>query len=292
MRILVTGASGMLGIDVCKAIEQSQHEAFPTGRYGFAETLDVTNSRQTSSVINRVQPDAVIHCAAYTKVDMAETERDKAFRVNAEGAKNVAIACAQNRVPLCAISTDYVFDGEKNGPYAETDTPNPINAYGESKLAAERAIEVHCPIYWIVRTSWLYGVHGPCFPDTILRAAEKRPELRVVQDQIGSPTYTADLAKALVSLVGVTIYGTLHITNSGATSWHGFAAKLLQLARLDHVTITPVPSSEWPTPARRPRNSVLSPLAFESLGLAKMRPWEEALADYISAREKHISGKI
>lgn len=286
MRVLVTGAGGMLGTDVCRVFQAADMDVIPAPRVGGPEALDVTNTEAVRQTLTHVQPQAVVHCAAYTNVDQAEHEPDVAFRVNALGSWNLAAACAEWGIALCAISTDFVFDGNKDKPYTEFDPPHPIGTYGASKLAGEQCIREICPRHWIVRTSWLYGVHGKCFPDSILRAAETRPELRVVADQRGCPTYTVDLAEALVRLIHSPLYGTYHIANSGVTTWYHFASKVLELAGKHHVHVIPILSSEWPSPARRPANSALRPFALELQGAPLLRSWQEALADYIQERTR------
>jgi dTDP-4-dehydrorhamnose reductase len=292
MRVLVTGAGGMLGIDLCKAIRRAEHEVIATGRHGQDIQLDVTDLSHVSHVMELYCPNVVIHCAAYTKVDQAEKDSVEAVRINGSGTLNIAAFCAQNDVPICAISTDYVFDGDKADPYVEVDEPNPINAYGISKLAGERAVRDLCSKYWIVRTSWLYGVHGKSFPDTILRAAIERSELQVVNDQIGSPTYTVDLAHALIELIERADFGTYHIVNSGQTTWYGFASELLRAADLKNFRVMPISSAEWPTAAKRPANSVLGSVFSGQPGVPLLRPWQDAIADFVKERVGLIRGKM
>ncbi len=284
MRVLVTGARGMLGTDVCARLAAEGHEPIATGRSGDVERMDVTDRSAVRRALRSHRPDAVIHCAAYTAVDAAESDDEAAYRLNALGSWTVAAACSEHDVPLCAISTDFVFDGEKVEPYTEFDIPRPLSVYGASKLAGEQCIRAIWRKHWIVRTAWLFGLHGKCFPDTILRAAEARPALRVVADQHGSPTYTADLAMALVALLKTPLYGTYHITNRGATTWHAVAVRAVQLAGLS-TPVEAISTEDWSTPARRPRNSVLRPLALEMQNAYNMRPWEEALEEYVRLRE-------
>ena len=284
MRVLVTGAAGMLGTDICLALWHAGMEPLPTGRTGAITHLDVTDAANCDAVMDLLKPDAVIHCAAYTNVDGAERDPDAAYRVNALGSWIVAVACAARGVPLCAVSTDFVFDGAKAEPYTEFDAPHPLGHYGASKLAGENCIRQVCHQHWIVRTSWLFGVRGKCFPDSILRAAETRPELRVVADQRGTPTYTPDLAAALVRLIGSPLYGTYHIANAGVTTWYTFACRTLEMAGRGGTRVVPITSADWPSPTRRPANSALRPYALELQGVDLPRPWEEALADYLRAR--------
>jgi dTDP-4-dehydrorhamnose reductase len=284
MRVLVTGAKGMLGTDICSALIAAGQEPIATDVVDGAQFLDITDFECVRRAISEGRPDTVIHCAAYTNVDKAETEPDAAYRLNALGSWTIGAACAERGIPVCAISTDFVFDGNKLEPYTEFDSPNPLSHYGASKLAGENCIRQICRKFWIVRTAWLFGLYGKSFPNSILTAAETRPELRVVADQKGSPTYTADLAEALVELIKSPLYGTYHLTNSGATTWHGFASKAIELAGFSHASVVPISSDEWPTPVKRPANSVLRPLALEMQNRYHMRPWDEALSEFVKKR--------
>ena len=303
-RVLVTGANGMLGTDVCTALRNAGIEAIATAAHDAPVILDVTNSAQALSVIQEQAPDAVIHCAAYTEVDQAEAQPDVAYHVNYNGSRYIAFACmtanalsratgtgfpanVMENIPLCAISTDFVFDGTKGEPYVETDVENPISVYGRSKQAGEVAVRETCPLHWIIRTSWLFGLHGKCFPDTILKAAETKRELSVVADQRGTPTYTADLAEAIVRLIQYPVYGTYHVANTadnGYTTWYELARKTLELAG-SHTPVRPITTTEWPTPARRPANSALRCGTLEKHGLPLLRPWQDALKEYVDKRK-------
>jgi dTDP-4-dehydrorhamnose reductase len=287
MRVLVTGAAGMLGVDVCAALRDAGHEPLRADVRATDLTIDICDPRAVDRAFRDLAPDRVIHCAAFTDVDRAETEPDAAYRVNALGSWSVACACAELDVPLCAISTDFVFDGTKADPYTEFDTPNPLGVYGASKLAGEQCVRQACRRHWIVRTAWLFGVHGKSFPRTILRAARSRPELRVVVDQRGTPTFTVDLARTLVAIIDgdPPAYGTYHVTNTGVTTWYDFARKAIELADLRDVAVNPISANEWPTPVRRPANSALVSPVRESLGGPVMRSWEEALAEFVAAVE-------
>jgi dTDP-4-dehydrorhamnose reductase len=286
IRALVTGANGMLGTDLCRALAQAQIECIPTALDSPDYPLDITDTQVVWKTMERAAPTVVIHCAAYTDVDAAERDPDTAFRVNALGTWNLAAACAAFDTPLCALSTDFVFDGAQSAPYTEFDPPAPLNQYGKSKLAGENCVRALCPKHWIVRTAWLFGAHGKCFPDTILRAAQTRPQLQVVADQFGTPTYTADLAAALIRLIRSPLYGTYHLVNTGVTSWYEFARKTLEMAGVTQARIEPIRSVDWISPARRPRNSALRAYALELQGAPPLRPWEQALADYLQARAR------
>lgn len=223
MRVLVTGAGGMLGSDLVKALKAAGHRVWAMPR---AE-LDITGTQAVAERIRLLLPDVVANCAASTAVDDCETQSDMAFRVNALGPRNLAVACQEAGAALLQISTDMVFDGTSSRPYREWDRPAPINVYGASKLAGEEMVRFACPRHWIVRTQWLYEANGASFVRTIRRLAGEKKDLAVIYDQIGSPTYTADLAEALVTLLGAPTYGTYHITNSGSCSWHDFARLIL-----------------------------------------------------------------
>ncbi len=281
MRILITGAAGMLGTDLQEVLG-AEHELVPTDVTGDLISLDITDTDQVLSTIADVRPDAVIHAAAYTDVDGCERDPDRAFRVNALGTWNIAAACARNDAALVYISTDFVFDGEKGEPYTEYDAVNPLGHYGASKLAGETHVRSLCSKHFIVRTAWLYGVHGKSFPRTMINLSQTRKELSVVADQIGSPTFTVDLAQAVRSLVSSPLYGAYHVTNKGACSWCEFAAKTLALAGINDVEVKPIKAEEWPSPTRRPKYSVLRHYSLELQGRDDLRPWEDALADFVS----------
>jgi dTDP-4-dehydrorhamnose reductase len=225
-----------------------------------------------------VRPEVVIHCAAYTQVDRAETDVAAAYRLNALGSEVVAQACAEFGASLCYISTDFVFDGRLGRDYHEYDAPAPLSVYGDSKRAGELAVQRFCTRHWIVRTAWLYGVHGRSFPATILRAAREGRPLRVVADQTGSPTFALDLARAIWRLVGANAYGVHHVVNAGPANWYQFARAALDLAGMGDVEVEPIPGVAWPAQAARPRHSVLTTLRDPA---PAMRPWREALADFV-----------
>jgi dTDP-4-dehydrorhamnose reductase len=295
MKVLVTGANGMLGIDLCAELETAGHtvvRADASVRDGLTVPawvpIDVTNTQAIKECILYHQPDAVIHAAAYTDVDGCERNPDLAYRVNALGTWNVAAVCGAHRITLVYISTDFVFDGTKQTPYTEYDAPNPLSHYGASKLAGERHVAALCPRHFIVRSSWMFGIHGKNFPDIILRKAASQPEIGVVCDQFGSPTYAPDLSRALVSLLESPLYGTYHITNSGHCCWYEFAQKAVELAGLKNVVVKPMPAELWPSPTKRPAYSVLRHYALELQGRDNLPPWTQALSHFIAERAKAL----
>lgn len=271
----------MLGSEVCKALSP-HHHVIPTDILEGCEKLDITDMDGVFDVIHRFRPEMVIHCAAMTDVDGCERNPDLAFKINCVGTWTLACACASVDAAIAYVSTDYVFDGKKGKPYTEFDQPNPINAYGASKLAGEESVKEVCKKYYIVRTSWLFAPHGKNFAISILKAAETRSELRVVADQVGSPTYAKDLAHFLASLAGSPLYGTYHFTNSGTCSWYEFAKSILETAGRTEVKIAPIKSEEWPTPTKRPKYSVLRHYKMELLGRDGARPWQDAVAEFVS----------
>ena len=285
-RALVIGANGMLGQDVCMRFAPHFTLVTASRRAGDFR-LDITDGEVTRRVIRHVAPHVVILCAAYTDVDGCERHPEEAYRVNAFGAANVASACTDVGARLLFISTDFVFDGAKQNGYTEWDTPRPLNVYGASKLAGEEWIRQICPRHWIVRTAWLYGLGGRCFPRTVLNAAREGMSLRVVNDQTGSPTFTADLAEVLLEMVSANIaYGTYHAVNQGAATWYEVACEVVNLAKErgllgSAVSVTPIHSHEWLSPTRRPTYSVLEMERLRWAGIPLPRHWKEALRDYI-----------
>ena len=272
MKVLVTGANGMLGQDLCPILEDAGCFVAETD----IDTLDITNESAVFDAIETIKPDIVIHTAAYTNVDKAEEDLETAMKINAQGTENVAKACAKNGCLLVYISTDYVFDGTKNEPYLPTNNVNPINDYGLTKLKGEEAVQKHCEKYYITRTSWLYGHHGKNFVETMLSLA-KKPELKVVDDQVGCPTWTVELANGILKLIGSQKdYGIYHICGSGSVSWYGFAKEIFEQSGVN-VNLKPCATEDFPRPANRPKYSVM---ANDKL----CRDWKLALKEYIALR--------
>jgi dTDP-4-dehydrorhamnose reductase len=266
----------MLGRDLTAHLG-ARHQVVPAD----LPQVDITDPNLVQRTFDSASLDAVIHTAAFTAVDDCEHRSELAFRVNAEGTRNVALACCQASLPLLYLSTDYVFDGQKPTPYKEDDLPNPLNVYGWSKLQGERYVQELLPAAWIVRTSWLFGPLGKNFVRTILERAQRGESLRVVDDQVGAPTYTMDLAEKLEQIVMRGTPGIYHVTNRGYCSWFEFAQEILRQAGLSHVPLFPIPTSASDRPARRPRNSRLAHTRLESEGLGFLPAWQDALTRYL-----------
>lgn len=278
MKILVTGVSGQLGYDVCRELTARKIE----NRGVSSKELDITDQQTVLNYIGAYRPDAVIHCAAYTKVDQAEDEPDVAFAVNRDGTRNIAQACQTLDAKLIYISTDYVFPGTGEQFYEVNDPKGPLNVYGKSKLCGELIIQELLKKYFIVRISWAFGENGNNFIKTMLRLAETRSELGVVCDQIGSPTYTADLAPLLCDMVASEKYGVYHATNEGICSWAELAEEIFRVAG-NRVTVHHIPTCDYPTPAVRPLNSRMSKEKLQKEGFCKLPEWKNAVKRYIEA---------
>ena len=282
MRTLVVGTSGQLATELHRQAHGVDLQP--------AQKIDVADERALRALLDEARPSLVINASAYTAVDRAEQERERAFAVNADGPRYLAQWCATNGAALMHVSTDYVFDGSKVGAYVEDDAVGPLNVYGESKLAGEVAIREELPEHLIVRTSWVFSAHGQNFVKSMLRLARERDELRVVSDQTGRPTAASDLARALLVLAGrfasgeAVAWGTYHFAGTGETSWHGFAQAIIaeQAAYTGRrPLVTAIGSSDYPTPARRPANSWLDTSLFErTFGLAP-RSWRDDLREIV-----------
>lgn len=286
MRVLITGADGQLGTDLCQAL--SNFDVIPLTQ----NDIEITSMDSVRKALLKHKPATIVNTAAFVRVDDCEDEQDEAFMVNALGARNVAVVAQKLGAKLVHISTDYIFGGEsepKRTPYTEFDMPVPLSIYGKSKLAGENFVQHLCPRYFIVRTSALFGTAGALgkggnFIETIIKLAKERDELRVVNDQVFSPTYTLDLARKIAQLIATEYYGIFHITNSGTCSWYEFAKEILKLAGLK-TAVKPITSAEYPQKAKRPNNSVLDNYQLRLLGMADMRSWQEALQDYMTLKE-------
>jgi dTDP-4-dehydrorhamnose reductase len=272
MRVTLFGASGLLGKELVQALKGEQLTALSS------KDADVRDQPRIAQVVSDSRPDWIILSAAFTDVDGCEEDRDKAFAVNCEGAVHVAIAARTARSRLVFLSTDYVFAGTKGSPYETTDPRNPINVYGETKARAEERLLEIIPDACIVRTSWLFGHGGKCFPATILKMAANRREISVVNDQRGSPTFTRDLAPVLAQLCANGARGIIHVTNSGHCTWYEFARGIIEISGSSTV-VKPVSTAEFPRPARRPEYSVLSALSLHAYGI-QMPDWQDSLRRY------------
>lgn len=277
MRILVTGSKGMLGQILVPTLKKRGHEVTGTD----VDTLDITDFRSVSKVVNKEQPDLVVHGAAYTAVDQAESDQATAFRVNGYGTENLAVACNKLDIPMLYISTDYVFDGENERPYQPLEQPHPLSVYGKSKLAGEIALRNHLKKFYIVRTSWLYGPHGKNFVETILQLAKEKKQLKVVADQTGSPTSTASLSDIVADLIETERWGIYHATDGGVTTWCDFAREIVK--GLD-VEVIPCETKDFPRPAPRPRYSVLDKTSLVDTIGRDVVPWQTALQNYLNQR--------
>lgn len=275
MKILITGSNGMLGHDLIEVLKDN-HELILTT----SKTLDITNKDQVFEVICDAEPDVVINSAAYTDVDGCEENQDLAYSVNGEGVKNLALACKEVDCALVHISTDYIFNGKNDRPWVEDDEIGPISVYGKSKLKGEEAILETLDKYFIVRTAWLYGINGKNFPKTMLELAKNHSEITVVYDEVGTPTYTPDLAYGISELIETDYYGIYHLTNSGNCSWCEFARYIFEVADKD-VKVVPVTASEFARPAPRPSYSVLENKNWVDKGFKPLRSYKEAIKEYV-----------
>lgn len=283
MKLLVTGAGGMLGQSLTPCLQNRGHKVTALPK----EELDVTNMATVKSTLKKLSPDLIVHCAAYTRVDQAESEPALAYLINGYGTENLAVAAADTDIPVLYVSSDYVFDGEQNHPYTTWDETKPLSIYGKSKLAGEKAIERHLRRFYIVRTSWLYGPHGANFVDTITRMAGERDQLRVVSDQMGTPTCTITLSEVLADLIASGRFGVYHATDDGVTNWYEFAKEIVKgLPR--KVEVIPIDTKDMPRPATRPKYSVLDKTTLISTIGRELVPWRTALADYLAKKAQAV----
>lgn len=280
MKVLVTGAKGQLGTDLMNELEKRGIEGIGVD----VQEMDITDAEACRRVIKNSGADAVIHCAAYTAVDAAEDNVDLCRRINGEGTRNVAQACKEADVKLMYISTDYVFDGQGTRPWEPDDERHPLNVYGQTKYEGELAVEELSDKYFIVRIAWVFGVAGKNFIKTMLRLGKERGAVSVVDDQIGSPTYTYDLARLLVDMIQTDKYGRYHATNEGLCSWYEFAKEIFRQAGMD-VPVTPVSSDQFPAKAARPSNSRLSKEKLGENGFERLPAWQDALGRFLKEIE-------
>ncbi len=281
MRVLVTGAKGQLGTDLMNELKKRGLEGIGVD----VEEMDITDAAICKSVISQSKADAVIHCAAYTAVDAAEDDVERCRRINGEGTRNVAAACRDAGVKMMYISTDYVFDGEGPRPWEPDDERNPLNVYGLTKCEGELAVEELLDQYFTVRIAWVFGVAGKNFIKTMLRLGKERGAVSVVDDQVGSPTYTYDLARLLVDMIQTDKYGRYHATNEGLCSWYEFAKEIFHQAGMDDVKVTPVSSDQFPAKAKRPANSRMSKAKLTENGFELMPTWQDALGRFLKEIE-------
>jgi dTDP-4-dehydrorhamnose reductase len=276
MKILVTGAGGQLGREMVEICRNEGHNVIGLDRL----ELDITDWERVNQVFGALRPDAVVHTAAYTAVDRAEAEPEAAFRVNATGTRNIAVASERIGAKCCYISTDYVFDGRKREPYTEDDERNPQSVYGKSKAAGEQFVASLCSKGFIVRTSWVYGRFGSNFVKTMLRLAGEGKTIRVVRDQVGSPTHAADLSRFLAELIGTDCYGVYHASGGGSCTWYDFARAVFEETGLP-ANLESCLTEEYPRPAPRPVYSVLGATAMRSNGFRELPPWREGLRNFL-----------
>lgn len=281
MKVLVTGVKGQLGFDVMNELKKRGM----TGIGVDVDEMDITDAAACRRVISEAGPDAVIHCAAYTAVDAAEQNMDLCRRVNAGGTRNIAEVCRDLDIKMMYISTDYVFNGQGTRPWEPDDERAPLNAYGQSKYEGELAIEELLQKYFIVRIAWVFGVNGKNFIKTMLRLGKERGAVSVVDDQIGSPTYTYDLARLLVDMIQTEKYGRYHATNEGLCSWYEFAREIFRQAGMTDVQVSPVSTAQYtsmyPGQAKRPENSRISKEKLSENGFERLPLWQDALGRYL-----------
>lgn len=280
MKVLVTGFAGQLGYDVTAELISRNIRCIAADKADF----DLTNADSVNGFVGSYRPDVIIHCAAYTAVDKAEEDSALCYKVNIDGTKNLCKAAAEMQAKFVYISTDYVFDGEKNEPYEVDDATGPQTVYGATKLEGENKVRHICPRHFIVRTAWVFGKNGNNFVKTMLRLGKERDSINVVCDQFGSPTYTKDLARLICDMIQTDKYGTYHATNEGFCSWADFAYEIMQQAGLS-TRIAPISSSEYPAKAKRPMNSRLSKQKLIDCGFTPLPGWEDALRRFLKEIE-------
>lgn len=280
MRLLITGAGGQLGTELILYCEKTQIQYIKANSSDF----DIADEKATIDFIFSYCPDAVINCAAYNAVDNAETDSERCYKTNALGAANIAKACKKCNAKFVHISTDYVFDGLKNSAYETDDKTNPLSIYGKSKETGERFIQEITSKFFIVRTSWLFSIFRNNFVKTMMQIGQKSPEVKVIDDQIGSPTYAKDLAPLLIALAETDKYGIYHATNDGCCSWYEFAREIMRAGELS-CNVIPISTDNYKQQAKRPRNSTLSKEKLDKNGFNRLPSWEDALARCIESME-------
>lgn len=281
MKILVTGVKGQLGCDVVQEGERRGLEMFGTD----ISNMDITDAVQVKRIIENYKPDAVVHCAAYTAVDAAEDNQELCRKINVDGTRNIAEICGRMDIPLMYFSTDYVFNGQGEDFWKEDDEKHPLNVYGQTKYEGELAVQELVQKYFILRISWVFGLNGNNFVKTMLRLGKERGAVGVVSDQVGSPTYTYDLARLVVDMIQTNKYGIYHVTNDGICSWYDFACEIFKQAELN-VQVTPLTTAEYPSKAARPFNSRMSKVKLTDAGFDMLPGWKDALSRYLKTIEE------
>ena len=281
MKVLVTGVKGQLGYDVVRELEKRGHTAVGVD----IDEMDITDAAAVERVLTETQPEAVIHCSAFTAVDRAEDETELCRRVNVEGTENIAKICKKLDCKMLYLSTDYIFSGDGERPWEPDDEASPLNAYGQSKYDGELALKKYVEKYFIVRISWVFGINGNNFIKTMLRLGRENGAVKVVDDQIGSPTYTYDLSRLLVDMIESDRYGAYHATNEGICSWYEFAKEIFRAAGMNDVSVTPVKSGEFPVKAKRPKNSRMSKEKLVANGFTLLPAWQDAVGRYMKELE-------
>ncbi len=276
MRFLVTGVKGQLGHDVMEELDLRGHEGVGVD----IEEMDVTDAKTVDRVIKEAKADGVIHCAAYTAVDAAEDNEELCTKINADGTESIAKVCQELDLPLMYISTDYVFDGEGERPWEPEDPCHPLNVYGQSKYLGEQAVQKYLDKYYIVRIAWVFGVSGNNFIKAMLNKAKTTNRVTVVSDQVGSPTYTRDLAVLLVDMMEKDRYGIYHATNEGICTWYEFAKEIFVQAGID-MEVVPISADEYPAKAKRPHNSRMEKNKLDTAGFRRLPTWQDALKRYL-----------
>ncbi len=284
MRILVTGFNGQLGYDVVREGKRHGLEMMGTT----STDLEITDEQAVTKYVERVKPDAIIHCAAYTAVDRAEDDQETCRHVNVNGTKYLANAANKLDAKFIYISTDYVFDGKGETPFRETDDPNPIGYYGQTKFEGEKVVKELLNKWFIIRISWVFGINGNNFIKTMLRLSETRNQLNIVNDQYGSPTYTADLSKLLIQMVQTDKYGTYHVSNEGFCNWADFAREIFKQANKS-VKVQGISTEQYPTRAERPKNSKMTKQKLIDAGFNPLPDWPDAVARYLKELTEEVN---